>query len=171
MRTLSHVFFLDPSPVRRVPIQTGIQRKLNFVSVRTIKGSSSLQTVGRASMWSTGRHYPRGRARSFGWQARTRWTMQGGQRPTRTAQYIPRRRQPAVRRRCCPLGTSKKQKCCRIVSSRRGRPQPRYRRPNAQLQCTRSSRRPFSWVLGRKRHLLPGNRGGGARVASEHAAG
>ena len=41
MRTLSHVFFLDPSPVRRVPIQTGIQRKLNFVSVRTIKGSSS----------------------------------------------------------------------------------------------------------------------------------
>ena len=34
-------FFLDPSPVRRVPIQTGIQRKLNFVSVRTIKGSSS----------------------------------------------------------------------------------------------------------------------------------
>ena len=41
MRTLSHVFFLDPSPVRRVPIQTGIQRKLNFVSVRTIKGRSS----------------------------------------------------------------------------------------------------------------------------------
>ena len=41
MRTLSHVFFLDPSPVGRVPIQTGIQRKLNFVSVRTIKGSSS----------------------------------------------------------------------------------------------------------------------------------
>jgi hypothetical protein len=41
VRTLSHVFFLDPSPVRRVPIQTGIQRKLNFVSVRTIKGSSS----------------------------------------------------------------------------------------------------------------------------------
>jgi hypothetical protein len=39
VRTLSHVFFLDPSPVRRVPIQTGIQRKLNFVSVRTIKGS------------------------------------------------------------------------------------------------------------------------------------
>ena len=38
MRTLSHVFFLDPSPVRRVPIPTGIQRKLNFVSVRTIKG-------------------------------------------------------------------------------------------------------------------------------------
>ena len=34
-------FFLDPSPVRRVPIQTGIQRKLNFVSVRTIKGRSS----------------------------------------------------------------------------------------------------------------------------------
>ena len=34
-------FFLDPSPVRRVPIQTGIQRKLNFVSVRTIKGPSS----------------------------------------------------------------------------------------------------------------------------------
>ena len=34
-------FFLGPSPVRRVPIQTGIQRKLNFVSVRTIKGSSS----------------------------------------------------------------------------------------------------------------------------------
>jgi len=45
-----------------------------------------------------------------------------------------------------------------------------YRRPNAQLQWTRSSRRLFSWVLGRKRHLLPGNRGG-ARVASEHAAG
>ncbi len=42
MRTLSHVFFLDPSPVR-VPIQTGIQRKLNFVSVRTIKGRSSGQ--------------------------------------------------------------------------------------------------------------------------------
>ena len=41
VRTLSHVFFLDPSPVRRVPIQTGIQRKLNFVSVRTIKGGSS----------------------------------------------------------------------------------------------------------------------------------
>ena len=41
MRTLSHVFFVDPSPVRRVPIPTGIQRKLNFVSVRTIKGSSS----------------------------------------------------------------------------------------------------------------------------------
>jgi hypothetical protein len=38
VKTLSHVFFLDPSPVRRVPIQTGIQRKLNFVSVRTIKG-------------------------------------------------------------------------------------------------------------------------------------
>ena len=72
--------------------------------------------------------------------------------------------------RCCPLGTSKKQKCCRIVSSKRERPQPRYRRPNAQLQWTRSSRRPSSWVLGRKRHLLPGNRGG-ARVASEHAAG
>jgi hypothetical protein len=34
-------FFLDPSPVRRVPIQTGIQRKLNFVSVRTIKGRST----------------------------------------------------------------------------------------------------------------------------------
>jgi hypothetical protein len=30
-----------PSQARRVPIQTGIQRKLNFVSVRTIKGSSS----------------------------------------------------------------------------------------------------------------------------------
>jgi hypothetical protein len=41
VRTLSHVFFLDPSPVRRVPIQTGIQRELNFVSVRTIKGRSS----------------------------------------------------------------------------------------------------------------------------------
>jgi hypothetical protein len=41
VRTLSHVFFVDPSPVRRVPIPTGIQRKLNFVSVRTIKGSSS----------------------------------------------------------------------------------------------------------------------------------
>ena len=36
-------FFVDPSPVRRVPIPTGIQRKLNFVSVRTIKGSSSAQ--------------------------------------------------------------------------------------------------------------------------------
>ena len=50
MRTLSHVFFLDPSPVRRVPIQTGIQRKLNFVSVRTIKGSSSsgAERVGNA---------------------------------------------------------------------------------------------------------------------------
>ena len=34
-------FLVDPSPVRRVPIPTGIQRKLNFVSVRTIKGSSS----------------------------------------------------------------------------------------------------------------------------------
>ena len=45
MRTLSYVFlplsFLDPSPVRRVPIQTGIQRELNFVSARTIKGRSS----------------------------------------------------------------------------------------------------------------------------------
>ncbi len=39
-------FFLDPSPVRRVPIQTGIQRKLNFVSVRTIKGSSSVGLSG-----------------------------------------------------------------------------------------------------------------------------
>jgi len=35
------VFFFNPSPVRRVPIPTGIQRKLNFVSVRTIKGWSS----------------------------------------------------------------------------------------------------------------------------------
>ena len=34
-------FILDPSQVRRVPIQAGIQRKLNFVSVRTIKGRSS----------------------------------------------------------------------------------------------------------------------------------
>jgi hypothetical protein len=34
-------FFVDPSQVRRVPIPTGIQRNLNFVSVRTIKGSSS----------------------------------------------------------------------------------------------------------------------------------
>ena len=41
MKTLSHVFVLDPSPVRRVPIQTGIQRELNFVSARTIKGRSS----------------------------------------------------------------------------------------------------------------------------------
>jgi hypothetical protein len=41
VRTLSHVFFVDPNPVRRVPIPTGIQRKLNFVSARTIKGSSS----------------------------------------------------------------------------------------------------------------------------------
>ena len=46
MRTLSHVFFLDPSPVRRVPIQTGIQRKLNFVSARTIKGRSSWKAIG-----------------------------------------------------------------------------------------------------------------------------
>ena len=37
VRTLSHVFFVDPNPVRRVLIQTGIHRKLNFVSVRTIK--------------------------------------------------------------------------------------------------------------------------------------
>ena len=40
-------FFVDPSPVRRVPIPTGIQRKLNFVSVRTIKGSSSSKRGGR----------------------------------------------------------------------------------------------------------------------------
>jgi hypothetical protein len=53
VRTLSHVFFLDPSPVRRVPIQTGIQRKLNFVSVRTIKGSSSCIAV-TAARASTG---------------------------------------------------------------------------------------------------------------------
>ena len=39
-------FFVDPSPVRRVPIPTGIQRKLNFVSVRTIKGSSSSHAHG-----------------------------------------------------------------------------------------------------------------------------
>jgi hypothetical protein len=141
-----------------------------------------LQTVGRASMWSTGRHYPRGRARSFGWQARTRWTMQGDAsrgtasnpnrpvHPPQTTTRGPPRGANQATCRCCPLGTSKKQKCCRIVSSKRGRPQPRDRRPNAQLQWTRSSRRPFSWVLGRKRHLLPGNRGG-ARVASEHAAG
>ena len=42
MRTLSHVFFFfNPGPARRVPIPTGIQRKLNFVSVRTIKEGSS----------------------------------------------------------------------------------------------------------------------------------
>jgi hypothetical protein len=54
VRTLSHVFFLDPSPVRRVPIQTGIQRKLNFVSVRTIKGRSSRNVyivVTRLPIW------------------------------------------------------------------------------------------------------------------------
>jgi hypothetical protein len=45
VRTLSHVFFLDPSPVRRVPIPTGIQRKLNFVSVRTIKGLIITESV------------------------------------------------------------------------------------------------------------------------------
>ena len=39
-------FFVDPSPVRRVPIPTGIHRKLNFVSVRTIKGSSSSHAHG-----------------------------------------------------------------------------------------------------------------------------
>ena len=53
VRTLSHVFFLDPSPVRRVPIQTGIQRKLNFVSVRTIKGSSSAAAaMGTSWAWT-----------------------------------------------------------------------------------------------------------------------
>ena len=54
VRTLSHVFFLDPSQVRRVPIQTGIQRKLNFVSVRTIKGRSSRNVyivVTRLPIW------------------------------------------------------------------------------------------------------------------------
>ena len=29
-------FFFNPSPVRRVPIPTGIQRKLNFVSVAVL---------------------------------------------------------------------------------------------------------------------------------------
>ena len=43
-------FFVDPSPVRRVPIPTGIQRKLNFVSVRTIKGSSSYITSLKAAV-------------------------------------------------------------------------------------------------------------------------
>jgi hypothetical protein len=41
-------FFVDPSPVRRVLIPTGIQRKLKFVSVRTIKGSSSSPTSAAA---------------------------------------------------------------------------------------------------------------------------
>ena len=71
MRTLSHVFFLDPSPVRRVQIQTGIQRKLNFVSVRTIKGSSSGapgSCVGRVS----GRQRLRGRGRGPGLQTQAR---------------------------------------------------------------------------------------------------
>jgi hypothetical protein len=40
-------FFFNP-PVRRVPIPTGIQRKLNFVSVRTIKGRSSSKRGSRA---------------------------------------------------------------------------------------------------------------------------
>ena len=88
-------FFLDPSPVRRVPIQTGIQRKLNFVSVRTIKGSSSqarqngakiveIQTEARPAVQSTHRvDQPCTRPSAHRSQAPA--PLQAGSRPTHAA--------------------------------------------------------------------------------------